>query len=138
MAEINDAALSMRPTAEIARLRSRAFVFAAIGALVGIVAFIADPNAPAVIMQSYLIAYMFWLGITLGSLAVLMIQHLTGGAWTYPSRRILEASTWRCSSCRSRSTSSRSTSGRGRAPRPTTRSTRRRPTSTSPSSTFAP
>ena len=48
---------------------------------------------PGVIWQSYLIAYIFWIGLTLGSLAVLMIQHLTGGAWTFPSRRILEAAT---------------------------------------------
>ncbi len=33
--------------------------------------------------QSYLIAYIFWIGITLGSLGILMIQHLTGGAWTH-------------------------------------------------------
>ena len=93
MAELNDATLATRPTAELARLRGRAFVLAVIGVLVGVVGFIADPNASSVIMQSYLIAYMFWLGITLGSLAVLMIQHLTGGAWGLVSRRVLEAST---------------------------------------------
>jgi len=42
--------------------------------------------------QSYLIAYVFWIGITLGSLGILMVQHLTGGAWTMASRRLLEAS----------------------------------------------
>ena len=93
MADINETALTIRPTADIVRLRSRSFVFAAIGALVGIVAFIADSHAPAVLMQSYLIGYVFWLGITLGSLAVLMIHHLTGGAWGMVARRVLEAST---------------------------------------------
>ena len=93
MTELNEATLTARPTTEIARIRSRAFVFAAIGALVGIIAFVADPNASSVLMQSYLIGYIFWLGITLGSLAVLMIQHLTGGAWGIVSRRVLEAST---------------------------------------------
>jgi hypothetical protein len=43
--------------------------------------------------QSYLIGYIFWLGITLGSLGIVMIQHLSGGAWTMISRRLLEAST---------------------------------------------
>lgn len=43
--------------------------------------------------HSYLIAYLFWLGITLGSLAVLMMQHLTGGRWALVIRRILEAAT---------------------------------------------
>jgi hypothetical protein len=34
---------------------------------------------------------MFWLGISLGSMAFLMIQHLTGGAWGMVIRRQLEA-----------------------------------------------
>jgi hypothetical protein len=42
--------------------------------------------------HSYLIAFLFWLGITLGSLALLMVQHLTGGRWALVIRRILEAS----------------------------------------------
>jgi hypothetical protein len=44
-------------------------------------------------LQSYLIAFIFWIGITLGSMAVLMVQHLTNGRWGLVSRRILEAST---------------------------------------------
>ncbi len=43
--------------------------------------------------RAYLIAFLFWLGVTLGSLALLMIQHLTGGRWALVIRRILEAST---------------------------------------------
>jgi hypothetical protein len=43
--------------------------------------------------HSYLIAFLFWLGITLGSLALLMVQHLTGGRWALVIRRILEAGT---------------------------------------------
>ena len=43
--------------------------------------------------QSYLVAYLFWLGIALGSLALLMMQHLTGGNWALMIRRILEAGT---------------------------------------------
>lgn len=42
--------------------------------------------------RSYLIAFLFWLGIALGSLALLMVQHLTGGQWALVIRRILEAS----------------------------------------------
>ncbi|HXC33044.1 MAG TPA: hypothetical protein VNZ56_11250 [Verrucomicrobiae bacterium] len=41
--------------------------------------------------RSYLIAYLFWIGISLGSLALLMVQHLTGGRWALVIRRILEA-----------------------------------------------
>jgi hypothetical protein len=43
--------------------------------------------------RAYLIAFLFCLGVTLGSLALLMIQHLTGGRWALVIRRILEAGT---------------------------------------------
>jgi hypothetical protein len=43
--------------------------------------------------RSYLIAFLFWIGVTLGSLALLMVQHLTGGRWALVIRRILEAGT---------------------------------------------
>ena len=36
-------------------------------------------------------AFLFWIGITLGCLALLMVQHLTGGKWALVIRRILEA-----------------------------------------------
>jgi hypothetical protein len=41
--------------------------------------------------RSYLVAYVFWIGITLGCLALLMVQNLTGGQWALVIRRILEA-----------------------------------------------
>jgi hypothetical protein len=43
--------------------------------------------------RAYLMGYLFWTGIALGSLAVLMLQHLTGGAWGMVIRRVLESST---------------------------------------------
>jgi hypothetical protein len=45
-----------------------------------------DPVLPGV-----LLAYIYWFGIGLGSLALLMMQHLTGGAWGVMIRRVLEA-----------------------------------------------
>jgi hypothetical protein len=45
------------------------------------------------VLHAYLVAYVFWLGIALGSLALLMVQHLTGGAWGMVIRRVLEGST---------------------------------------------
>lgn len=41
--------------------------------------------------QGYLIAFLFWFGLSLGSLAVLMIHHLAGGGWSFTIRRPLEA-----------------------------------------------
>ena len=43
--------------------------------------------------HAYLVGFIFWIGITLGSLALLMLQHLTGGAWGLVIRRVLEAAT---------------------------------------------
>jgi hypothetical protein len=40
---------------------------------------------------SYLFAYIFWLGLSLGCFLVVMIHNLTGGRWGYPTRRFLEA-----------------------------------------------
>jgi hypothetical protein len=42
-------------------------------------------------LRSYLVAFLFWLGIALGALAVLSIHHVTGGAWGVAIRRPLEA-----------------------------------------------
>lgn len=43
--------------------------------------------------QSYLFAFMFWFGVTLGSTAWLMGHHVTGGGWGFLLRRPLEAAT---------------------------------------------
>jgi hypothetical protein len=43
--------------------------------------------------HSYLVAFAFWAGISVGSLALLMLQHLTGGGWGLVIRRVLEAAT---------------------------------------------
>ena len=49
--------------------------------------------SPAQFFRSYLMAYMFWLGVVLGCLAILMVHHLVGGLWGMVIRRVLEAST---------------------------------------------
>ncbi|MBV9958607.1 MAG: hypothetical protein JO360_09305, partial [Acidobacteria bacterium] len=43
--------------------------------------------------RSYLVGFIFWTGIALGSLGLLMLQYLTGGAWGTVIRRVLEAGT---------------------------------------------
>ena len=43
--------------------------------------------------QAYLVGWTFWTGIGVGSLALLMLQHLTGGGWGFVIRRVLEAAT---------------------------------------------
>jgi hypothetical protein len=41
--------------------------------------------------RGYLLGFMSWLGVALGSMAILMIRHLTGGGWGMVIRRILGA-----------------------------------------------
>src|SRR6202167_1163698 len=41
--------------------------------------------------RAYLLGFMCWLGVALGSMALLMIRHLTGGGWGTIIRRILGA-----------------------------------------------
>ncbi|MBI3768324.1 MAG: hypothetical protein HY271_07475 [Deltaproteobacteria bacterium] len=48
---------------------------------------------PAAFFRAYLVAYLFWFGIALGSLAILMVQYVTGGAWGAVVRRVLESGT---------------------------------------------
>ena len=42
--------------------------------------------------RAYLIAFVFWSGVALGSLAWSMVHHLSGGAWGVVTRRVFEAS----------------------------------------------
>jgi hypothetical protein len=46
---------------------------------------------PAQFFHSYLLAYLFWLGLALGCLAILMVHYLAGGAWGAILRRALES-----------------------------------------------
>ncbi len=48
---------------------------------------------PALFFRAYLVAFVFWLGIGLGCLAMLMLHHLSGGVWGAVLLRILEAGT---------------------------------------------
>jgi len=57
----------------------------------GVLAIIGAFVSPGEFFPSYLIGYMLWLGASLGCMAFLMLQHLTGGNWAMVIRRILEA-----------------------------------------------
>lgn len=46
---------------------------------------------PAGFARAWLVACVYWLGISLGCLALTMIQHMTGGDWGVVVRRVLEA-----------------------------------------------
>ena len=71
-------------------LLARAPIFMAIGAVLTVAGLVLSPTS---FFQSYLFAFMFWFGITLGSTAWLMGHHVTGGGWGFLMRRPLEAAT---------------------------------------------
>jgi hypothetical protein len=76
--------------ADIARFKKLALI---VGAIATVIFLIGAVTQHEQFFHAYLVAYIFWTGIALGSLALLMLQHLTGGHWGLVIRRLLEAST---------------------------------------------
>ena len=63
----------------------------AIGGVALLAAIFGAVSSPQKFYQAYLFSYMLVLGLTVGSLGLLMLQHLTGGQWGIIIRRPLEA-----------------------------------------------
>jgi len=86
-------ALDFHPSAELkadlGRWRKRAVTVGAAGVIASIVGFFAD--GPNQFYRSYLWSYMIVVGLSLGPLAWLMLQYVTGGAWGVVIRRPCEA-----------------------------------------------
>jgi hypothetical protein len=82
--------LGYTPPAELKRLSMSALLVGAVFTLLLVIGAFIDR---AQFFHAYLVGFIFWTGITLGSLALLMLQHLTSGAWGLVIRRVLEAST---------------------------------------------
>jgi hypothetical protein len=74
----------------VSRLQQRALVVGVIGVVLCIIGY---AKSPALLLHSYLMAFLFVLGLSLGSLGLLMLQHLTGGKWGIIIRRPLESAT---------------------------------------------
>jgi hypothetical protein len=77
----DEAALMTRPTAELNRLGSRSMIIAGVGIVASVAGYAVVGDR---FWQSYLIAFLFWIGICLGSLAILMVQHLTAAPGRWP------------------------------------------------------
>ncbi len=75
---------------QLDRIRSRALVVGGVGLALSAVGWLLSPQT---FFRSYLIGFLFWLAISLGSLAILSLQHMVGGGWGLVIRRVLEAST---------------------------------------------
>jgi hypothetical protein len=63
----------------------------AVGIVFAIVSGALAFGRPDEFYRAYLLGFMCWLGLALGSMAILMIRHLTGGGWGTVIRRILGA-----------------------------------------------
>lgn len=72
----------------LARVKRLAFLVGAVGVALCVVGYFFNPRQAAF---SYLYGYLFWTGVSLGSLALYMLHSLTGGRWGFVIRRSLEA-----------------------------------------------
>ena len=73
---------------ELAGHQRRFLIAGGVGGVFSLAGLLSDP---AQFFQSYLMAYMFVLGATLGCLALGMIHQLSGGAWGVVTRRLIGA-----------------------------------------------
>jgi len=72
----------------VRKISQRSLVIGVVFALIsGALAFL----RPDEFYSAYLLGFMCWLGVALGSMAIVMIRHLTGGGWGTVIRRILGA-----------------------------------------------
>ncbi len=85
-ARISQVDLMAPPVAQTVQRRSLT-----VGVIFSVISAIGIFVAPDQFLRSYLLGYMLWLGLTLGCMAFLMIQHVTGGSWGTVIRRMLEA-----------------------------------------------
>jgi hypothetical protein len=79
------------PAADEAQLERWQWRALAVGVATMVVCIIGAFFDPGQFFRAYLSAYQFYLGIGVGCWVILMLYHLTGGAWGFLIRRILEA-----------------------------------------------
>jgi len=74
----------------ISRLQTRAF---GVGAIALVLSIYGAIHSPETFFPSYLMSFLLVLGLALGSLGLVMLQHLTAGHWGIIIRRPLESAT---------------------------------------------
>jgi len=80
--------LDLMPPPVVKAIARRSLI---VGVVFGVVAIIGAFMRAEEFYRAYLLGFMCWLGVALGSMAILMIRHLTGGGWGVVIRRILGA-----------------------------------------------
>ena len=84
--------------ANLNRLQQTALVIGGLGLVAGLIGAFIDRSAGDPVLglspqffRSWLIGFLYCLGLSLGSLGWVMLQHLSGGQWGMVSRRVFEA-----------------------------------------------
>lgn len=79
------------PPADLGRVQSISIGVGLVGIIVWIIGAVVSGHAIDTFFHSYLVAFIFWTGVALGCLGLLMIQYLGGAGWGLLLRRQLEA-----------------------------------------------
>jgi hypothetical protein len=69
-------------------LQRRALAVGVVASIAAAAGAVADPVQ---FYRSYLVAWLFWFGLGLGSLAIVLLHRMTGGSWGFAIRRLLES-----------------------------------------------
>lgn len=77
--------------ADLGRIQNTAIGVGIIGTLGWIIGAVVSGHAKDTFFRAYLIAFVFWAGLSLGCLGLLMVQYLGGATWGLIIRRQLEA-----------------------------------------------
>jgi hypothetical protein len=88
-ATVNHLDLTAPPV--VKKISQRSLVVGVVFATIAVVGAFISPSGRDEFYRAYLLGFMCWLGVALGSMAILMIRHLTGGGWGMVIRRILGA-----------------------------------------------
>ena len=79
---------SFAPPERLSRTQTIALIVGVLFLGVAVVTALADREH---FFKGYLLGIVMWTGVSLGCMALLMVQHLSGGAWGVVTRRIYEA-----------------------------------------------
>ncbi|MCS6804461.1 MAG: hypothetical protein RMM98_03040 [Acidobacteriota bacterium] len=79
---------ALKPTFE--RVQRQALIVGGVALALSVIGLFFDTPQ---FFRSYLVAYLYWISLPLGSFALLMLHHLVGGGWGFAIRRMMEAAT---------------------------------------------
>ena len=88
------AMLTENQLANIARWQAKAWKLGVGGTLIALVGGIATAmyqGDMAKVFEPFIMSYILWFGLCVGSLSCVMLHHLAGGAWSFMIQRICEA-----------------------------------------------